>query len=123
MLGVRALTTPVGVGHSFEQFGRRAPRRLERVERRFGRAIGVVQLLRELVLIEADDLRIVDDQQKAEADCRGHLAVGEVMHDFAGRPLARLRMNVELLVGRAGQRFGHYSIAVFVHRDQLLAGL
>ena len=56
VLGVRAFARPVGFAHAVENLGRRAPRRLERLERRLDRPV-VVQPPRELVLVVADDRR------------------------------------------------------------------
>ena len=57
-------------------------RGLERLERRRDRPI-VVEAPRELVLVVAGDLRVVGGDQHPQPDRRGHLAVGEMMHDLA----------------------------------------
>src|SRR5205814_6528281 len=93
---------------------------LERIERCLDWPI-VMKSTGELVLVEAHDLWTIDRHEQPQPDCRGHLAVGQVMHDLARRPLPRCGMRVELLVGGTHERFRHGAIAVLVLIDELLA--
>ena len=90
-----------------EDLGGRSARGLERVERRFDRTVGVVQLVARTRPGRSrrwPGARRRDEQ--AQPDRRRHLAVGQVVDDLARRPFARRRARIQLLVGRARQRLG-----------------
>src|SRR5439155_1751807 len=120
VLAVRPLARPLRFAHPLENLRRRAPRRLERFDRGVDRPV-VVQPPRKLVLVVADDLRIVDGDQMPEPDCRRHLAVGEVMRDLACGPLGWRWPRVELFIGGAGERVGDNTVAVLVLVDESIA--
>ena len=122
VFGVRPLAPPLFVGHAVENLRRRAARRLERLERGFDGPV-VVQAAGEFVLVVAGDARSVDREQQPQAHRRCHLAVGEVMHHLARRPLAGRRSRIQVLVLRADQRLGDDAVSVLVLIDQLLASL
>src|SRR6266511_3239851 len=80
----------------------------------------VMKRTRELVLIEADDPRIVGGEQDAQAHAARDLAIGEMVHDLSRRPLAGPGTRGELLVARANERIRDHTVAVFVLIDQRL---
>src|SRR3990172_9316052 len=80
-----------------------------------------MQLPREGILVVPLDRRAVFREKQPQADRRCHLAVGEVVHDFAGRPAPGTRARVELLRGNLQQRLGDRRIPVPVQRHQLLS--
>src|SRR5262245_41886569 len=76
---------------------------------------------RELVLVVAEDAGIVDGDQHAQPDRGGHLAVGEVVHDFTCAPLVGTRPRVQFLIAGAGERFRDDPVAFLVLVDEFPA--
>ena len=70
------------------------------------------------LLVVRPNRRVLFGDEQSQPDGRRHLAVGEVMHDLARAPFAGRRPGVELFVGRALERGGHFAIAVLVLGDE-----
>ena len=120
VFGMGSLLPEVGVGHDVQKIASREAGRLKREKRMRDRPL-VVQPGRELVLVVRPNRRVLFRDEQSQPDGRCHLAVGEVMHDFARGPFSRRRSGVELFIGRTLERGGHFAIAVLVFRDQCCA--
>src|SRR4029079_5160523 len=85
-LRVRPPAGPLGLAQTLEQLPCRLARGGKGAHRRLDRP-GVVESSGELFLVVADDHRLVLGDEAAKPNRGRHLAVGEVMHDLARRPL------------------------------------
>src|SRR5262245_914925 len=113
MLGMRACLGPVGLGQAIEQLGRRASSRSKREQRVLDRSV-VEEPSGEFLLIVSADGGMLLGNQEPQPDGRCHLAVRQMMNDFARRPFVWRRPGIELGFAGSLERRGDGLEPVFV---------